>query len=414
MEPVWSGAESVEAEPLDARPGASAASPDLIDPVIAAELAQMADSGRADFVARVTRLYREHAPVAVRTMVEAAAAGDRAETARAAHALKSMSGNIGARAVADMAGRIEAAARERDVAPAEIESLHRRLLATLDLLEHPDGAPAEASAQAPATDQSRLLQDLKMARERGEFSLVYQKQVDRDGEAVLGVEALLRWNHPTRGVISPALFIPLAEQNGLIRDITGWVLDQAVAETKDLDGLTVAVNASAVEFGDPEFADELAVIVARHDFDPRRLEVEITETAILSEGDEVRRSMDRLHAMGVKIALDDFGVGYSSLSHLQLYPFDKLKIDRMFVTRCSDDVQSATLVHALVSIGRALGMKVVAEGVEDENQRKFLRATGAHAMQGFLFGRPAPIAELKRELAGPIAPESKKVAAGGR
>ncbi len=253
-----------------------------------------------------------------------------------------------------------------------------------------------------------------MARERGEFSLVYQKQVDRDGEAVLGVEALLRWNHPTRGGISPALFIPLAEQNGLIRDITGWVLDRAMTETKDLDGLTLAVNASAVEFGDPEFADELAVILARHDFDPRRLEVEITETAILSEGDEVRRSMDRLHAMGVKIALDDFGVGYSSLSHLQLYPFDKLKIDRMFVTRCSDDVQSATLVHALVSIGRALGMKVVAEGVEDENQRKFLRATGAHAMQGFLFGRPMPIAELKRELADPIAPESKKVAAGGR
>ncbi len=415
MEPVWAEAGSVEAEPVDALAGASAASSDLIDPIVAAELAQMANNGRADFVERVTRLYREHAPVAVRTMVEAAVAGDRAETARAAHALKSMSGNIGARAVAQMAGRIEAAARERDVAPAEIESLHRRLLATLDLLDHPDGAPTEASARAaPATDQARLLQDLKMARERGEFSLVYQKQVDRDGEAVLGVEALLRWNHPTRGGISPALFIPLAEQNGLIRDITGWVLDRAMTETKDLDGLTLAVNASAVEFGDPEFADELAVILARHDFDPRRLEVEITETAILSEGDEVRRSMDRLHAMGVKIALDDFGVGYSSLSHLQLYPFDKLKIDRMFVTRCSDDVQSATLVHALVSIGRALGMKVVAEGVEDENQRKFLRATGAHAMQGFLFGRPAPIAELKRELADPIAPESKKVAAGGR
>ena len=415
MEPVLVGAGPVEAEPLEALAGASAASPDLIDPVVAAELAQMANSGRADFVERVTRLYREHAPVAVRTMVEAAVAGDRAETARAAHALKSMSGNIGARAVADMAGRIEAAARERDVAPAEIESLHRRLLATLDVLDHPDGAPTESEAQAaPATDQARLLQDLKLARERGEFSLVYQKQVDRDGEAVLGVEALLRWNHPTRGGISPALFVPLAEQNGLIREITGWVLDRAMAETKDLDGLTVAVNASAVEFGDPDFADELAVIVARHDFDPRRLEVEITETAILSEGDEVRRSMDRLHAMGVKVALDDFGVGYSSLSHLQLYPFDKLKIDRMFVTRCSDDVQSATLVHALVSIGRALGMKVVAEGVEDENQRKFLRATGAHAMQGFLFGRPMPIAELKRELAEPMAPESKKVAAGGR
>jgi EAL domain-containing protein (putative c-di-GMP-specific phosphodiesterase class I)/signal transduction histidine kinase/DNA-binding response OmpR family regulator len=277
-------------------------------------------------------------------------------------------------------------------------------------------APVASAAPikpAPGSDQGRLLQDLKMARERGEFSLVYQKQVDRDGQAVLGVEALLRWNHPTRGIISPALFIPLAEQNGLIRDITGWVLDQAIAETKDLDGgLTLAVNASAVEFSDPEFADELAVIIARHAYDPRRLEVEITETAIMAQGDEARRSMDRLHAMGVKIALDDFGVGYSSLSHLQLYPFDKLKIDRMFVNRCSDDVQSATLVQALVSIGRALGMKVVAEGVEDEMQRKFLRAAGAHAMQGFLFGRPAPVAELKRELAGPIAPESQKAAAG--
>jgi signal transduction histidine kinase/EAL domain-containing protein (putative c-di-GMP-specific phosphodiesterase class I) len=415
MEPAGEDVDGPTYDPAETIADNDPTSPALIDPAVAAELAHMADSGRADFVARVTRLYREHAPVAVRSMVEAAAAGDRAETARAAHALKSMSGNIGARAVADMAGRIEAAARERDVAPAEIESLHRRLLATLDLLDHPDGSPATHEAQpAPATDQSRLLQDLKLARERGEFSLVYQKQMDRDGEAVLGIEALLRWNHPTRGAISPALFIPLAEQNGLIRDITGWVLNQAMTETKDLDGLTLAVNASAVEFGDPEFADELAVILARHNYDPRRLEVEITETAILSEGDEVRRSMDRLHALGVKIALDDFGVGYSSLSHLQLYPFDKLKIDRMFVTRCSDDVQSATLVHALVSIGRALGMKVVAEGVEDEMQRKFLRATGAHAMQGFLFGRPVPIADLKRDLAGPAAPESQMAAAAAR
>jgi signal transduction histidine kinase/EAL domain-containing protein (putative c-di-GMP-specific phosphodiesterase class I)/CheY-like chemotaxis protein len=412
MDPLAAGDEAAALEPLDA--GAASVSPELIDAAVAAELAHMADSGRADFVARVIRLYREHAPVAVRSMVEAVAAGDRAETARAAHALKSMSGNIGARAVADMAGRIEAAARERDVAPAEIETLHRRLLATLDALDNPDAPAGAAETEAaPLSDQARLLQDLKLARERGEFSLVYQKQVDRDGEAILGVEALLRWNHPTRGGISPALFIPLAEQNGLIRDITGWVLDQAMAETNDLD-LAVAINASAVEFGDPAFTDELAVVAARYDFDLRRLEIEVTETAILSEGDEIRRSMDRLHAMGVKIALDDFGVGYSSLSHLQLYPFDKLKIDRMFINRCSDDVQSATLVHALVSIGRALGMKVVAEGVEDEMQRKFLRAAGAHSMQGFLFGRPLPIAELKRELGGGIGPESRMLAAGGR
>jgi EAL domain-containing protein (putative c-di-GMP-specific phosphodiesterase class I)/signal transduction histidine kinase/CheY-like chemotaxis protein len=385
-------------EAIGAASAAPGASP-LIDPQTAAELAAMAANGRADFVARVARLYREHAPIAVRVMVDAAQADDRAEVARAAHGLKSMSLNIGARAVADLAGRIEAAAREREVARTEIETLHRRLLATFAVL---DGGAPEAEDGDGASDEARLLADLRGARERGEFSLVYQKQVDRDGEAVLGVEALLRWNHPTRGVVSPALFIPLAEQHGLIRDITAWVLDRAMAETGDIDGLTVAVNASALEFADPAFADELAVIVARNRYDARRLEIEITETAILNEGDEVRESMDRLHAMGVKIALDDFGVGYSSLSHLQLYPFDKLKIDRLFINRCSDDVQSATLVHALVSIGRALGMKVVAEGVEDEMQRKFLRAAGAHALQGFLFGRPAPIAELKRELAGGV------------
>ena len=223
------------------------------------------------------------------------------------------------------------------------------------------------------------------------------------GEIILGAEALLRWTHATRGPISPALFILLAEQHGLIREITGWVLDRALEETKDLD-ITVAVNASAVEFADPAFADELAVIIARHDYDAQRLEIEITETAILEEGEEVRHAMDRLHAMGVKTALDDFGVGYSSLSHLQLYPFDKLKIDRLFITRCSEDVQSATLVHAVISIGRALGLKVVAEGVDDIAQHKFLRAAGVHALQGYLFGRPVPIAQLRRDLSAQTAP----------
>ncbi|HLI65916.1 MAG TPA: EAL domain-containing protein, partial [Caulobacteraceae bacterium] len=369
----------------------------LIDPAVAAELDQMALNGRADFVERVRRLYREHAPVAVRTLAEAVDAGDRAECAHAAHSLKSMSGAIGARVVAEQAAGIEAAARERDVAQSEVESLQRALLATLaDLAGAADGDDGDAG-----DDQARLLADLRLARERGEFGLVYQKQVDRDGQTVLGVEALLRWTHPTRGPVSPALFIPLAERAGLIREITGWVLDRTLAETKGLDGLAVAINASAVEFADPAFTDELAVVIARHGYDARRLEIEVTETAILAGGEEVLRAMERLHGLGVKTALDDFGVGYSSLSHLQLYPFDKLKIDRLFIDRCSEDVQSATLVHALISIGRALGMKVVAEGVEAAGQHRFLRAAGVHALQGFLFGRPVPIETLKRELAPP-------------
>jgi len=137
-------------------------------------------------------------------------------------------------------------------------------------------------------------------------------------------------------------------------------------------------------------------------FDPNRLEVEITETAILHDGDEVKSAIARLHALGVKIALDDFGVGYSSLSHLRMFPFDKLKIDQTFIADCTKGVASATLVHAVISVGRALGMKVVAEGVETEQQRQFLKIAGVHAMQGYLFGKPMPIAAL-REMMSPEA-----------
>jgi EAL domain-containing protein (putative c-di-GMP-specific phosphodiesterase class I) len=128
------------------------------------------------------------------------------------------------------------------------------------------------------------------------------------------------------------------------------------------------------------------------------LEIEVTETAILADGEEVHRTMAALHAIGVRIALDDFGAGYSSLNHLRLYPFDKLKIDQAFVAECSADPQSAALINGVVYIGRALGMKVVAEGVETVQQQAFLRDAGVHAMQGYLFGKPAPVAELRAEL----------------
>jgi EAL domain-containing protein (putative c-di-GMP-specific phosphodiesterase class I) len=171
-----------------------------------------------------------------------------------------------------------------------------------------------------------------------------------------------------------------------------------MTETEGLD-ITVGFNASAMEFADPGFVDEVATAIARGRFDPQRLEIEITETAILSDGEDVRANIARLHALGVKIALDDFGVGYSSLSHLRLFPFDKLKIDKAFINDCAKDVQSATLVHAVVSVGRALGMKVVAEGIETEDQRKFLKLAGVHLMQGYLFGKPEPIAALRARIA---------------
>jgi EAL domain-containing protein (putative c-di-GMP-specific phosphodiesterase class I)/signal transduction histidine kinase/CheY-like chemotaxis protein len=373
---------------------------DLLDPQVTGELARMAAAGKSDFVARVRRLYRENAPEAVKALIAACTAGDCDGAAKAAHALKSMSLNMGARVVAESAARMETQARELSVVNVDqAQALHRQLLATLDVLEgYPPESRASLAAGAPP-DEEALLADLSDAIDRDELTLVYQAQYDREGQTVTGIETLVRWTHATRGFVSPAFFIPIAERYGMIGRVTHWVLNRAMRETRDLGDFTISFNASAVEFADPSFVDELSVLIARCDFDPKRLEIEVTETAVLAEEDEVRRNMARLHELGLKIALDDFGVGYSSLSHLRLFPFDKLKIDRAFVTGCAENVQSATLVHAVVSIGRALGMKVVAEGVETEAQRKFLKVAGVHAMQGYLFARPEPVEALKARLA---------------
>lgn len=261
--------------------------------------------------------------------------------------------------------------------------------------------PIRTAGRRAGDDQTsaHILNELAGAGERGEFSLVYQKQVSPDGEQVIAVESLLRWDHPVLGAIHPGEFIPMAEQAGLIRPITRWVLDRAMQETQDLGDISVGFNASALEFADPDFAGEIEALVEKRGFDPARLEIEVTETAILVDGEEVHRTMARLHALGVRIALDDFGAGYSSLNHLRLYPFDKLKIDKAFVTECSKAAQSAALINAVVGLGRALGMAVIAEGVETRTQATFLRIAGVSGMQGFLFGQPGPIEVLKTELA---------------
>ena len=250
-------------------------------------------------------------------------------------------------------------------------------------------------------EERLLLEHMEEAGGRGEFSLVYQRQMAPDGETLMGIETLLRWACPGYGQVSPGVFIPLAERQGRIRGITHWVLDRAMAETVDLAPLAVGFNASALEFADPAFVDEIEDLLEKHLFDPRRLEIEITETAILVDGEVVRRNIDRLHGLGVRIAMDDFGVGYSSLNHLRLFPFDKLKIDQAFVTECSRDAQSAALIHAVVSLGKALGMQVVAEGVEDEAQLTFLRIAGVDAVQGYLFGKAVPIDRLRYALNHP-------------
>jgi two-component system sensor histidine kinase BarA len=367
----------------------------LIDGQVAAQLEAIAASGRAEFVSRVYSLYRENAPDSVLKLMDAAAQDDAAACAKAAHALKSMSFNIGATAVATLAGDIELSAREGETpSPTSIAELQNLLSATLSRLS--GGVEPVAAAHAlsiPGAD-AELLAEMERGLAEDQMSLVYQPQVDRDGERVIGVEALIRWTHPSKGPISPAVFIPVAERYGLIPRITDWVVERMLAETRYLTGLQVSFNVSAIEFSEPGFVDRLLSQIGRNGYDPRRLEVEITETAILQNEGAVRRNIDQLRAAGMRIALDDFGAGYSSLGHLRRYPFDKLKIDREFITDCSRDMQAATVVHAVVSIGRALGMKVIAEGVETDTQRKFLKVAGVYAMQGYLFGKPVSVDEL--------------------
>jgi EAL domain-containing protein (putative c-di-GMP-specific phosphodiesterase class I) len=402
-----SATKAAEAKPQTASLSPTTAA-ELLDPQVTGELARMAAAGKGDFVNRVRKLYRENAPAAVKAVIEASTNRDCEGAARAAQALKSMSLNMGARVVAESAARIEAQARDLGVVNVDqTQILHRQLLATLDVLEGYPPAPVNSLAGLEtAPEEESLLSDLSHAIDNDELALVYQPQFDREGETITGIETLVRWNHATRGFVSPAFFIPIAERYGMIGRVTQWVLARAMRETADLGDFTISFNASAVEFADPAFVDELAVLIARHGFDPKRLEIEVTETAVLAEEDEVRRNMARLHELGLKIALDDFGVGYSSLSHLRLFPFDKLKIDRAFVIGCAENVQSATLVHAVVSIGRALGMKVIAEGVETEAQRKFLKVAGVHGMQGYLFAKPEPVEALRARLAALKAPEA--------
>ena len=279
----------------------------------------------------------------------------------------------------------------------DIETLLARVAAG-EAAPASDSTPPRTARNLGSPDTPALLDALEEAIDGDRLTLVYQPQFDREAKAILGVETLVRWIDPQRGPMDPSVFIPLAEAHGRIRRLTNWVVEHALTETADLAGLQVAFNASAIEFAEPDMVERMQRLVARTGFDPYRLEVEITETAILENEDQVRENMSALRAMGMKMALDDFGAGYSSLGHLRRYPFDKLKIDRAFIVDCTRDAQSATVVHAVVSIGRALGMKVVAEGVETEQQRQFLKIAGVHAMQGFLFGRPAPIEVLRRTL----------------
>jgi len=261
----------------------------------------------------------------------------------------------------------------------------------------------DAAMDADLSKRKLLEGDLREAIQNSQLRLVYQPIVDKSGDNMLGVEALCRWTHPTRGEISPVEFIGLAEHSGLIVELGAWVLRQALTDGLAWPSLTVAVNVSPLQFRRADFADTVEATLKETGFDPSRLELEITESVLIGNVDTTEAAMRRLKGFGVRLALDDFGTGYSSLLYLRRFPFDKLKIDRSFVLSIEKAADAAAIVHAVVSLGRGLGMKVTAEGVETADQHLFLRAAGVHQMQGYRFGRPTTADRITARLKSPEA-----------
>jgi diguanylate cyclase (GGDEF)-like protein len=295
-----------------------------------------------------------------------------------------------------------------------IAFISARVEAVSDVMRHADMALYRAKNEGrnracvydTAMDDNLLKRklvenDLRATIERGELKVAYQPIVSNSGETVVGVEALCRWTHAERGEIPPSDFIPIAENSGLIIPLGEAVLRQACLDGKAWPGITISVNVSPLQFRRADFVDVVERILAETDFDPTRLELEVTESTLLGNVDTAELAMFRLKALGVRLALDDFGTGYSSLLYLRRFPFDKLKIDRSFVHSIERAADAAAIVHAVVSLGRGLGMKVTAEGVETAEQQLFLRAAGVHMMQGYRFGRPGSAFEIDQRLAAP-------------
>jgi EAL domain-containing protein (putative c-di-GMP-specific phosphodiesterase class I) len=244
----------------------------------------------------------------------------------------------------------------------------------------------------------RILEmDLRQAISDGAFEVHYQPCVNLRDNKITGCEALLRWRHSERGMISPAEFIPIAEETGLINQLGEWILTTACAEaTTWPDHIKLAVNVSPVQFKSGTLALKIVAALAASGLPASRLELEITEAVLIRDDEAALAILHQLRAIGVGIALDDFGTGYSSLSYLQRFPFDKIKIDRCFVNDIAEPDGSSCIVQAVVNIAAARQMTTTAEGVETQQQRELLRALGCAEMQGYLFSPAKPAAEIRQ------------------
>jgi diguanylate cyclase (GGDEF)-like protein len=256
-----------------------------------------------------------------------------------------------------------------------------------------------AEMEAEFQERRFIKREVASALAAHAFDVYYQPIVKADGGAIAGVEALLRWNHPVRGFIPPSVFVPVAEEAGLMDRLGEFVLRRAISDAARWPDLYISVNLSPVQVRDRAFVDVVSAVLRESGFEPSRLMFEMTEGVLIDNPDEMTARLQELRALGVRLALDDFGSGYSSLSYLQTLPFDKLKVDRSFVMALNQSANGGVIIQAIVALGRALGMGVVIEGVETEEQRVLLRLAGCSEMQGYLFAKPTPRDEIDRLLA---------------
>ncbi len=265
----------------------------------------------------------------------------------------------------------------------------------------------DASMNSNARQQLQLVQDLRLAVAAGQFRLHYQPKFDAKQCQPIGAEALLRWEHPQHGLLAPDRFISLAEKTGLIISIGDWVLDEACRQMRlwldeGIEGWRIAVNLSAIQFCHAGLLDSVARALERHALPANCLTLEITETTAMSDVEVSLTVLQQLSDMGVDLSIDDFGTGYSSLMYLKRLPANELKIDRGFVRELEDEGEDAAIVSAIVALGRALGLRIVAEGVETSSQQAFLTRLGCDALQGYLLGRPVPAEQLLGSSPGPV------------
>jgi predicted signal transduction protein with EAL and GGDEF domain len=265
----------------------------------------------------------------------------------------------------------------------------------------------EASMHSEAAERQLLENDLRQAIERNELWVAYQPIVRAAGEEISGFEALVRWQHPARGSISPDIFIPIAEEAGLIGKIGEWVLSTALAEAAQWpDHVRIAVNLSPLQFNDPNVASMVAQHLNESGVKPERVELEITEGVFLADNDSTDETFAKLKKLGVRFALDDFGTGYSSLGYLKKAPFDKIKIDQSFVRGAASSTnRNAAIIRAIVTLADTLGMDTCAEGVETHDDLQLIRDLGVSMVQGYIFGRPSD-AETARQLANTVTVEA--------